>query len=159
MRSNKEETSLSWVKDILALCGLTATNTLNPYEQYDLDCSNGGIIEVKERWLDKDKFNKYSSEGFILEDTKYQFLLGKKSLYCNLFDYGETKIALFWNINTLQSNSVSLNCKATTTFKNNSYKNKQVHLINIDQCSYIYLYENDEWIRSDKETVMSKLTN
>jgi len=159
MRSNKETNSLNSVKDILALSGITATETINQYEHYDLDCSNDGIIEVKERWIDKTKFTQYSKEGFILEDIKYQYLLGKKSLYCNLFDYSENKIALFWNVNNINSNITKMNCKSTTTFSNTSYTSKQIHLVNIDQCAYIFVYDNNMWTKTDKQTVINKITN
>lgn len=158
MRSSREEITLDWVKDILALSGITATDTTEQFAKHDLDCSNGGIIEVKERWLDKEKFSIYCNSGFILEDTKYQYLLNKKSLYCNLFDFDDTRVALFWNVNQLESNAISLGCKSTTTFSNNSYTNKQVHLVNIDQCAFIYLYENDRWFRIDKETLLNRIT-
>jgi len=157
MRSNREEITLDWVKEILALSGITATATTDQYAKHDLDCSNGGIIEVKERWLDKSKFWQYGEQGFILEDIKFQYLLGKKSLYCNVFDFSDLKIALFWNVNQIESSITSLGCKATTTFSNNFYMNKQVHLVNIDQTAFIYLCENGEWIRSNKETLITKL--
>ena len=159
MRSNKELDSLNSVKDILALTGITATETVNQFAHYDLDCSNDGIIEVKERWIDKSKFTQYSKEGFILEDIKYKYLFGKKSLYCNLFDYSENKIALFWNVNKINSNITNMNCKATTTFSNTSYTSKQIHLVNIDQCAYIFVYENDMWSKTDKQTVINKIIN
>lgn len=158
MRSNREEITLDWVKEILALSGITATGTTEQYAKHDLDCSNGGIIEVKERWLDKSKFWQYSEQGFILEDIKYQYLLGKKSLYCNVFDFSDLKIALFWNVNQIESNISSLLCNATTIFSNNSYTNKQVHLVNINQTAFIFLYENGEWIRSNKDTLITKLS-
>ena len=157
MRSNREEITLDWVKEILALSGITATGTTEQYTKHDLDCSNGGIIEVKERWLDKTKFKEYSEKGFILEDIKYQYLLGKKSLYCNVFDFSDIKVALFWNVNQIESNIRSLGCKATTSFENNNYISKQVHLVNINQTAFIYLYENGEWIRSNKENLITKL--
>lgn len=157
MRSNKETTSLNWVKDILVLSGITATETMDQYAKHDLDCSNGGIIEVKERWLDKTKFREYSEKGFILEDIKYQYLLGKKGLYCNLFDYSDLKIALFWNVNRIDNVTSNMSCKATTSFENNNYVNKQVHLVNIDQAEFIYLYENGEWTKADKQTIITKL--
>lgn len=157
MRSDKETTSLNWVKEILALSGISATETTDQYAKHDLDCSNEGIIEVKERWLDKTKFKEYSEKGFILEDIKFQYLLGKKSLYCNLFDYSDLKIALFWNVNRIDSNISSLGCKATTTFDRGYYIKKQVHLVNIDQTSFIYLYENGEWIKADKQTIITKI--
>lgn len=156
MRSNKETTSLNWVKDILALSGITATETTDQYAKHDLDCSNEGIIEVKERWLDKAKFKEYSEKGFILEDIKFQYLLGKKSLYCNLFDYSDLKIALFWNVNQIDSNIHNLGCKATTTFDRGYYIKKQVHLVNIDQAEFVYLYENGEWTKADKQTIITK---
>lgn len=158
MRSNREEITLDWVREILALGGITATETTEQYAKHDLDCSNGGIIEVKERWLDKTKFKEYSEQGFILEDIKYQYLLGKKSLYCNVFDFSDLKIALFWNVNQIESKISSLLCNATTIFSNNSYTNKQVHLVNINQTAFIFLYENGEWIRSNKETLITKLS-
>jgi len=159
MRSNKELDSLNSVKDILALSGITATETEGQFDKHDLDCSNDGIIEVKERWIDKTKFTQYSKEGFILEDIKYQYLLGKKSLYCNLFDYSENKIALFWNVNKINSNITKMNCKSTTTFSNTSYTSKQIHLVNIDQCAYIFVYDNNMWTKTDKQTVINKITN
>lgn len=157
MRSNREEITLDWVKEILALSGITAINTEDQYAKHDLDCSNGGIIEVKERWLDKDKFNLYCNSGFILEDIKYKYLLNKKSLYCNVFDFSDLKVALFWNVNLINSNISRLDCKATTSFENNNYISKQIHLVNINQTAFIFLYENGEWIRSNKETLISKL--
>lgn len=157
MRSDKETTSLNWVKEILALSGITATETTDQYAKHDLDCSNEGIIEVKERWLDKAKFKEYSEKGFILEDIKFQYLLGKKSLYCNLFDYSDLKIALFWNVNRIDNITSNMSCKATTSFNNNNYIKKQVHLVNIDQCVFIFLYENGEWIKADKQTIITKL--
>jgi len=158
MRSNRETISLSWVKEILALNGLTATDTPDQYAKHDLNVSNNGIIEVKERWLDKSKFTKYSEEGFILEDIKYKYLLGKKSLYCNLFDFTDIKIALFWDINQLHNiNIVDMNCKATTSFSNNNYVSKPIHLVNINQCSNIFIYKDNEWTQTDTKTVFSKI--
>jgi len=37
-----------------------------------------------------------------------------------------------------------MNCKATTSFNNNDYVSKPIHLVNIDQTAFIYLYENGE---------------
>ena len=52
-----------------------------------------------------------------------------------------------------------MNCKSTTTFSNTSYTSKQIHLVNIDQCAYIFVYDNNMWTKTDKQTVINKITN
>lgn len=96
MRGNRELASLEWVKEVVASKGWTATESPDKYDHYDLkieeiDC----LIEVKQRMLNRETFKRYNKEGFMLENLKYNFLRGKRSLYCNTVDFGDCVICMF----------------------------------------------------------------
>lgn len=104
---------------------------------YDVICKKEGqedrYIEVKRRRFSVADFLKYSKEGFIYENTKYQFLKDKFGFYMNVINLNGIDYIFSWyvGLNTsLRFRWESKNCRATTDFANNAYVQKMV--------SYVY---------------------
>lgn len=104
---------------------------------YDVICKKEGqgdrYIEVKRRRFTVSDFLRYSKEGFIYENTKYQFLKDKLGFYINVINLNGIDYIFSWyvGLNTsLRFRWESKNCRATTDFANNAYVQKMV--------SYVY---------------------
>lgn len=104
---------------------------------YDVLCKKDGqddrYIEVKRRRFTVNDFIKYSKEGFIYENTKYQFLKDKFGFYMNVINLNGIDYIFSWyvGLNTsLRFRWENKNCRATTDFANNAYVSKMV--------SYVY---------------------
>ena len=104
---------------------------------YDVICKKEGqedrFIEVKRRRFTVSDFLRYSKEGFIYENTKYQFLKDKFGFYMNVINLNGIDYIFSWyvGINTsLRFRWEGKSCRATTDFDNNNYVEKLV--------SYVY---------------------
>lgn len=160
MRSPREKDSLSIVIDLISSKNLTATESPNEFDQYDLEVKEKNcLIEVKERYLSKKKFLYYSMSGFILEEKKYNYLLGKKSRYCNVIKFEDFILCLFWNINKLEEvESFSLCTARTTDFEDKRLMSKPVKYLKPDMATSIFIKEiNGEWERINKNKLYKKL--
>lgn len=147
MRGNREKESLKLVYNLLKqqLGDVVIKESQNEMAHYDIITYYNEIpiyIEVKERYCDYDKFVHYSNEGFILEDIKYNFLLGKHNRYVNVFRINGEIVIITWDINSLNNKSEDKTCKSTTDFANNDYKAKSVKLIKPNQGTIYILKDN-----------------
>ncbi len=149
MRGNREITSLVWVEEVLATLGLTATRSEGQFDKYDLFINEEkAYVEVKQRMLNRDKFKIYNRDGFMLENHKYNFLLGKKSLYCNTVDFGDCIICMFWNINKMNKFTTgNVITSMTTDFENQDKIYKSVKYVKAQEASSIYVKKNGEWTK------------
>jgi hypothetical protein len=98
MRYNRELESLAVVQEYLATKGFSTEVELDEFSHNDLFVTsekyNGAKIEVKQRHFTLNQVMKYSVEGFIMEEMKYNYLRGFRSLYINYFMCGDKKILL-----------------------------------------------------------------
>lgn len=170
-RSNEENKSLKLVSDLLATKGYKSKAT-PPSCKYDLASTrdDGRLlhVEVKQRRLNVMKFISYSVNGFMMERKKYDFLLGKHSLYVNVFDFDNLIVITNWNINTLEKKDLlafDLLAPSTTDFTNNQTVSKPSIFLTLKQCSSIYIqYKKDnlthhnKWIQVTHKELLNKLT-
>ena len=122
MRSNKEIASLRLVKELLnqQIKECVVTESKDQFAHYDLLLEVGSAkayIEVKERmgkYCELSNFIKYSELGWMSEQTKWDFLVGKPSRYINLFRVAGEVIIMVWDLNKIKNNAVTLNCPKAT---------------------------------------------
>ena len=138
----KEELkSVGLVIDFLKSVGYSATSSdkggNTSFLHYDVICKKEGqldrYIEIKNRRFSVADFIRYSKQGFIYENTKYQFLKDKFGFYMNVINLNGVDYIFSWyvGLNTsLRFRWESKNCRATTDFANNGYVSKMV--------SYVY---------------------
>jgi len=164
MRSNKEAESLKIVSKLISQLntGAIISETKDRYAHYDLyvetpKSTSKIFVEVKERYCDAQKFLYYASQGFLLEQIKYDFLIGKPSRYINLFRFDGHTIIISWNINTLVTNTINKHCRATTDFDNNNQVSKRVNLITPEQGN-VYILKDDKFEAIEWLDLKNKLT-
>lgn len=147
MRGNREKESLILVSKLIKqqLGDIQVTESKNQFDHYDLLAwynKQSLFIEVKERLCNYEQFKNYSKEGFILENTKYNFLKGKLNRYMNLFRINGYIFIISWDINKIDNNILLKGCKATTDFEDTKLVDKQVRLLKPNQGKIFILKEN-----------------
>jgi hypothetical protein len=122
MRSDKEKQSLKLVSELLTqqIPGCVIKESKDQFAHYDLLLELNAAkayIEVKERmgkYCEVNSFVKFSELGWMSEQVKWDFLVGKTSRYINLFRVDGKIIIMVWNLNAIQSNTTVLNCPKAT---------------------------------------------
>ncbi len=132
MRTTAEQASLALVKELLnqQIKECTISESKNQFEHYDLLLEVNkakAYIEVKERmgkYCELPSFIKYSELGWMSEQTKWDFLVGKPSRYINLFRVAGEVVIIVWDLNKIKNNTVTLNCPKTTDFNTSGNRDK-----------------------------------
>lgn len=172
MRSITEQESLKLVKELLKqqVKDSIITESQNQYEHYDLLLEFNGVkayIEVKERmgkYCEVLNFIKYSELGWMSEQIKWDFLVGKPGRYINLFRVAGEIIIMVWDLNKIQNNAVTLNCpKVTDTSFGKTGNRDKLSTNLLAEQGTIYIkrsdkYETVEWIDLKSELLVKTQT-
>ena len=155
MRGDVEMKSLSKVIDMFAGYGITATVEEDEFAHHDLNVKgekNNGIAEVKQRYLTVDNFIRYSNEGFMMENYKYNHLKQQRSVYVNYFVLNSLEVILFWDVSKITNKNIkTIYAPKTTSFDNNNYVQKDIILLKIDDASKILYLNEDGWQETNKQ--------
>lgn len=136
----EELQSVGLVIDFLKSQGYNATSSdkggNTSFLHYDVLCKKEGLldryIEVKRRRFNVSDFLKYSTEGFIYENTKYQYLKDKLGFYMNVIKLNGIDYIFSWYVGTgtsLRFRWEGKRCRATTDFDRNQYVDKLVTMV------------------------------
>lgn len=158
MRNEREENSVNEVCKALNNLGFTTKKTDAQFENYDINLTGKttGVIEVKNRDLDKETFIKYwTKEGFLLEDKKYERLTEKNAMYINIFNVNNLQIIIGWNLSgeknctkNRTSKLTTIKCPDTSEFNNSkTYVDKLCWLIKRRTSTLRMIKIDGEWIK------------
>ena len=131
-----EKKSKELVQSLFKQYNINCYWTKDRYDEVDIVTEAGWLVEVKARRTDAEAFMRYDQEGFILEHSKYKALSAQKdSRYINVFELNGNTYLLIWFIDFIKPSVASKQCKTTTDFGNNSYREKDIIYVKSEQAS------------------------
>jgi hypothetical protein len=152
MRGNREQYSLNVVSSLIKKqhpeCVIT--ESMDKYAHYDLLIMSEGkkmLIEVKERmnkYCELSNFIQYSREGWMCEQIKWDFLVGRPHRYINMFVIKGETVIITWDLNNIVNKKVDMSCPKTTDFERNDKVNKVSTLLSPNEGT-IYLKDGDDF--------------
>jgi hypothetical protein len=154
-----EEQSISMVQDMFKLSGITTTRTTDKYCKWDLENEAEDIrIEVKMRTLNHSTLIYYSEKGLgmILEDIKYQELVGHRNYYVNVYDTEKGTYIVLWNCNNIDKEIHQHLCAKSTTWDYNTKINKGVHYVRISGADKVIEFKDGKFTKSSPTELLNK---
>lgn len=162
MRSKDEIYSIELVKEFFHYIGKTTSESSEKYASYDLivynDINDLRYIEVKNRRLTPEQFNKYAPYGFLIEKLKYNFLKEHNGFYVNTINFGSFEVIISWYIGKggiVISDFENNILPSKTDFENSTTITKQVSYLPLDKAEIII--KDNCWIASNTEELFNKV--
>jgi len=92
----------------------------------------------------------------ILEDSKYQALVGHKNYYVNVYDTEYGIFICLWNCNNLTNVVHQHLCAKSTTWDYNTKVNKPVHYVKISNADKCFELKDGVYTKVTAEYIINK---
>lgn len=163
MRTQEEQESVNTVIECMQSFGYNCKSTTEQFKGWDIDITGKttGVIEVKNRQLTPDEFQKYFPEGLFLQCDKYEKLKGKKAMYANVFNYDSVQLVLTWSIDKLDMDKVTKKMTDSQEFsKTGGAKvEKEVYMLSENNCVAFIKYMEYPWKRLPSDKILGQVKN
>jgi hypothetical protein len=163
MRTIEEKKSIKDVIECFEQLGYTCSATNEQFEKWDIEVTGRttGVIEVKNRKLTTQEFQKYFPIGLYFQADKYKNLSNKNALYVNIFYYNDIKLILCWKVDELNLTKVIRKMTDSQEFSttNGEKVDKEVYLLPKDNCIAYLKYMNYPWKRLDNSKILNQVKN